>query len=369
MVMPGKWDWEVLTTNDREPWRRLVEGIPHRDVFFTPEYAIPFERLSGEEARLFFFGDEANYIVYPFFLRRINDLPFYQASPLDDKTEYFDTMSPYGYSGPLAYVIEHSCELDLWHSYLSVFHHYCQAMNMVCEFARLNPFVGNQQYLQALTNGVQAGNQITYLDLTQSEEALWRGLNRGNRSNINKARRSGVKVDRGCDNDRIRSFYELYATTMRRNQASRWYYFSPDFFADSFALLDDKLSLFCASYQGRIIAAASFLHDGDVVHYFLGGSDSDFLALRPNNLLMYQAICWAKRQGYCLFNLGGGYRVDDSLARFKAAFSKLTTTFYTYQTIHNPTVYDELCQRYVLYRSNMSQQWESGYFPKYRADG
>ena len=367
--MSDKWDWEVLTTNDREQWRTLVEGIPHRDVFFTPEYAIPFERLSGEEARLFFFGDEANYIVYPFFLRWINDLPFYQASPLDDETEYFDIVSPYGYSGPLACARDQSCQRDLWRGYLAAFHRYCQDMNIVCEFARLNPFVGNQQYLQALTNGVQAINQITYLDLTQSEEALWRGLNRGNRSNINKARRSGVKVDIGCDSDRVQSFYELYVATMHRNQASRWYYLSPDFFADSFALLDDKISLFCASYQERIIAAASFLHDGDVMHYFLGGSDSHYLALRPNNLLMYQAICWAKRQGRRLFNLGGGYGSNDSLARFKAAFSKLTTTFYTYRTIHNPTVYDKLCQRHALYRLNMGQQCESDYFPKYRADG
>ena len=72
-------------------------------------------------------------------------------------------------------------------------------------------------------------------------------------------------------------------------------------------LLDDKISLFCARHKEQIIAAALFLHDGDVVHYFLGGSDSDYLALRPNNLLLYQAICWAKRQGYRLFNLGGGY--------------------------------------------------------------
>jgi hypothetical protein len=370
MHMLDNWKWKILTTGDQEHWRSLIEAIPRRDVFFTPEYLVPFERLSGEAIRLFFFGDEANYIIYPFFVRRINDLPFYQAGPLDDNREYFDTVSPYGYSGPLARVSDQACQQGLWQGYLASFHKYCEDVGIVCEFARLNPFVGNQEYLQELTDGVQIGNQVTYLDLTQSDETLWRGFNRGNRSNINKARRAGVKVDRSKDDDHLRCFHELYVATMQRNRAADWYYFPPDFFADCYALLRGKISLFCASYQGKIIAAALFLHDGDVVHYFLGASDSEYLAVRPNNLLMYEAICWAKRQGYRRFNLGGGYAPDDSLARFKAAFSKLSVTFYTYRMLHIPSIYQELCQRYVDYRLRRGEQCEgTDYFPKYRANG
>jgi serine/alanine adding enzyme len=364
--MSHRWHYEILTTNDRARWRSLMEGIPHRDIFFMPEYVTPFERLSREVARLFFFGDETNCIVYPFFQRRINDLPFYRAFPLDGEPEYFDIVSPYGYSGPLACVRDQSCQRDLWQGYLSAFHHYCQDMNIVCEFARLNPFMGNQQYLQELTSGVQASNQITYLDLTQSEEALWRGFKKGNRYSINKARRSGVTVDKRCDSDSLRRFYELYLATMRRNQASRWYDFSLSFFMDGFTLLDDKISLFCASYEEQIIAASLFLHDGDVVHYFLSGSDGNYLALCPNNLLLYQAICWAKRQGYRLFNLGGGYK--EGLARFKASFSKLSIDFYTYRMVHNARIYDDLCQRYAIYNSNIGQSDENtSFFPRYRA--
>lgn len=370
MFEANKWWHKVLTTDDRERWRSLVEAIAHYDVFFVPEYIIPFERLSGESACLFLFGDERNYIVYPFFLQRIDDLTFYRRLPLDDEREYFDIVSPYGYCGPLAHVSDPCCRRDLWQAYLSNFHRYCEDAGIVCEFARLNPFVDNQEYLQELTDGVRVSNQVTYVDLTQPDEALWQGLNRGNRSNINKARRSGVRVEKSDNDDHLRRFYELYVATMQRNRAADWYYFSPDFFADCFALLRGKISLFCASCQGQIIAAALFLHDGDVVHYFLGASDSKYLAVRPNNLLMYEAICWAKRQGYRRFNLGGGYAPNDSLARFKAAFSKLSTTFYTYRMIHIPSIYQELCQRYVDYRLRRGERCEdTDYFPKYRASG
>ena len=69
--MAHEWQRKVLTTDDQEQWRSLVEAMPHRDIFFTPEYVIPFEGLSGGTVRLFFFGNEANYIVYPFFRRQI----------------------------------------------------------------------------------------------------------------------------------------------------------------------------------------------------------------------------------------------------------------------------------------------------------
>jgi serine/alanine adding enzyme len=364
--MRDTWHYKVLTTSERARWGSLVGATSRRDIFFWPEYIIPFERLLGDAALMFFFGDAADYIIYPVFLRPINDLPFYQAAPVDGKTEFFDIVSPYGYSGPLAHVSDQSCRDHLWAGFLAAFHEFCQANNIVCEFARLNPFLGNHRYLQELTDTVEVSNQITYLDLTQSEEAIWRGFNRGNRSNINKARRSGVEVVRRRDRDALQCFYELYLATMRRNHADRWYDFSLDLFLDHFTLLGDKISLVCAVYQSSIVAAASFLHDGDVVHYFLGGSDSDYLSLRPNNLLMYEAICWAKQEGHKCFNLGGGYR--DSLAHFKAAFSKSTVDFFVYRRIHNPLVYDELCQRHAVYQLETGQpDPKMDYFPRYRA--
>ncbi len=361
MLVLDRWRSEVLTSDDRVEWHALVEAIPHRDVFFTPEYVIPFERLSRDRACLFFFGDEANYILYPFFLRRINDLAFYQVAPLDSDTEYFDVMSPYGYSGPIAHITHPGVERNLWRGYLDAFHHYCVDNNIVCEFARLNPFVGNHAWLQKLTDGIQATGEIIFVDLQGAREDIWRGLNRGNRSSINKARRLGVEIFRGHDKDRLRRFYELYAVTMHRNQASQWYYFSPTFFMDGFELLGDKISLFYAAYQGQMIAAISLLHDGDVVHYFLGGSDSSYSHLRSNNLLMYEAICWAQDRGYRFFNLGGRYGSKESLVQFKAAFSKQTTTFYTYRRVHLPMVYIELVQRYLGY------MLDAEYFPLYRA--
>ncbi len=365
---------EILTTHDRARWRALVAASPGRDAFFLPEYALLFEHLSaGEEtARLFFWGDGDDYIVYPFFVRPVHHLPFVRAAPPGEISPCYDAISPYGYSGPLACIRHSERATDLWRGFLRAFHHYCRETGIVCEFARLHPFNGNHVYLQQLTGGVRAANPIVYVALDQPEAALWRGFNRGNRSNINKARRNGVRIVRDADGAHVEAFYALYRATMRRNHADPWYDFSPRFFAESFALLGDSISLFYAEYRGRIVAAASFLHTGEVVHYFLGGSDSDYLALRPNNLLMYEAIRWAREAGFRFFNLGGGYGSGTSLLRFKAGFSDTTTLFYTYRKVHLPDVYDALCRCAAAAHPGGEEAWAAGagdFFPLYRARG
>ena len=87
---------------------------------------------------------------------------------------------------------------------------------------------------------------------------------------------------------------------------------------------------FNACYKGQTIAAALFLYKNDSVHYFLGTSDIDFLYLRPNNMLFYEAIFSAKQEVYRIFNLGGSHYAGDSLFQFKKSFSNSTADFYTY---------------------------------------
>lgn len=361
------WRQEVLTLADRARWTELVRNIPGHDAFFLPAYVEAFARYSGEEARLFYFGNDYEYIVYPFLVRRVSDLPFCQPLVGQGMPDYFDTVSPYGYSGPLACIPNPQNTQELWQAYLAAFHDFCVDNNIVCEFGRLNPFVGNHIPLEALTDDVRRSGEIIFVDLRQSEEEIWRGFNRGNRSNINKAQRLGVVVEERRDKEAIDEFYRLYRQTMERNNASAWYYFSPEFMYSLFTDLGSHLRLFCAVHEGVIIAAATYLCVGKVCHYFLGGSSRDHFALRPNNLLMKTAIMWAKRNGYVHFNLGGRHSAHDNLGQFKSAFAKTTVTFHTYRVVHMPEAYETLCQQFMTFAKNAGQApSNTDYFPLYR---
>lgn len=367
------WESKVLNTSkDQELWKRLVNNLPVKDVYFTPEYGLVFEATKGEtrktlggEALLFFYGNEQNYIIYPFLRRSISELPFSEFLPSESEG-WFDIISPYGYSGPLAYVTELELEGYLWEKFLEEFHDYCLEAKIVTEFARLHPYIRNDLPLSKLLD-IEKRPKVVYIDLEQEEAAIKRGMSRGNKSSISKARHSGVRILYLNSEKEPGSFHQLYTHTMERNKAKEIYYFSREFFDNLFKLLEGSVKLFEARYQGRLIAAVLLLIKHNLVHYYLGASDTQFLHLRPNNLLFYEAILWAKKQGYKIFDLGGGYEPNDSLFQFKNSFSKTTADFYTYSKVHNQEMYKVLCQARDKYdRLQGRKITESSYFPQYR---
>ena len=274
------------------------------DIFFTPEYARLFEDTA--------FGG----VLESRFIRQIPN------------SQYVDASMPYGYT----------------------------AINEpVCEFARLHPFLEHDcdpRYVR------QVG-EVIYIDLTESE--IWNGYDKGCKSSIKKAQRSGVIISTTQRLEDIEAVHDLYTQTMQRNEAAESYMFSFSFFYTAMNLLRNHIEMFTAEYEGKIIAGALILHYGDFVHYFLGGSDAIYLSLCSNNLILDTAIKWAKEKGYKIFNLGGGLGgSDDKLLSFKRSFSRKTKPFNVYCKINDLNRYNEVCRQ-----SGIDPE-SSGYFPAYR---
>ena len=369
---------KILRTegSDIDEWRTLVSRHPQGDIYFTPEYVMTFQRTTGAtrtqfggEAQLLFYGNEQNYIIYPFLKRGINKLPFAVFLSLESKN-WFDIVSPYGYSGPLAYVSDPSIENCLWEGFMEELHAYCLENNIVAEFARLHPYIMNHLPLNEFANviNLERKSEVIYINLEQDESLIRKSMTKGSKSSATKARRSGVEIRHCSASEEIDTFHKLYITTMEKNKANEAYFFSRDFINDTFQLLGENVKLFSAWYEDRIIAASLFLfYRGNLSHYYLSGSDANFLSLCPNNLLLYEAILYAKGQGYKTFNLGGGYGLNDSLFQFKASFSKTTLSFYTYSRIHNESLYKQLCEARKQYAELAQEEIvQSNYFPAYR---
>jgi hypothetical protein len=75
-----------------------------------------------------------------------------------------------------------------------------------------------------------------------------------------------------------------------------------------------------ASYQGRPIAASMFLHFRPRAIYKFGASDLSFQHLRPNNLVMWEAIRWYAGQGFDSLDFGRTSMANEGLRRFKLGF-------------------------------------------------
>ena len=370
------WQTEVLSTGGRQEgvWKERVDALPASDVFYMPEYLMAYERCPpceatisfGGEAHLFVYGDEDDFVVHPFFKRNLQDLPFYAFVPKNIGSPC-DLTSPYGYAGPVSHVSHSDLQEILWKSFLDEFHTYCAANNIVSEFVRLNPFLRNQEPLSSISKGVTESGTVVCVDLTVGEGDLWRNLQKANRNSIARARRQGIEVSRTRRNADLEEFHEIYNATMERRKAKREYYFPMEFYALLFDALGENANLFVAKHEDKIVSASLFIGHGGLIHYFLSGTRSGTSCPGSNNLLLYEALLWAKKEGYATFNLGGGYKEGDSLFQFKSAFSKTFATFYTYRKVHDEDKYHVLCAARESYdRSIRKTAIESDYFPGYR---
>ena len=362
----------TIDESDRQKWAELIEGCDDSDIFFARSYCLLFNESNnevkkefGSDPQMFFFGNENNYIIYPFFRRKINNLPFVDFLP-SDFSNWVDIISPYGYSGPLAHISEPDISSLLWQEYLHEFHKYCTQEKIIAEFTRLHPFIQNHQYLAATTN-IKLLSTVVYVDLKQDASIIKQKFSRGNKSAISKAIRSEVTIVRSKTVDEIDAFYRLYTGTMKRVNAKVAYFFPREFFLNLFKQFGENAELFYAKHNNKIIAAAIILCNKSIAHYFLGGTDSEFLQLRPNNLLFYEIILWAKKEGYEVFNLGGGYSEERELLRFKSSFAKTTRNFYIYNRIHNEKAYQAVCEARNFHDSaNGISVAGTSYFPAYR---
>jgi len=370
------WHSEVLGTEgaEREAWKNRISSLPASDIFYAAEYLIAFERCPpceartnfGGDARLFVYGDEKDFIVHPFFKRDVQDLPFYATAPENQKPSY-DIASPYGYAGPAACVSHPNLQQTLWRAFLDEFHTFCTEDGIVSEFVRLNPFLRNHEPLSNLGQDLRENGNVVYVDLTLSEEDLWRNLQKANRNAIARAKRQKVEVFRTTKSADVEEFFHLYNETMDRRGAKKMYYFPREFYKVLFDVLGESISLFVAKHEDRTANASLFIGEGGWIHYFLSGTRTQTRCPGSNNLLLYEALLWAKKEGYRTFNLGGGYREADSLFRFKSTFSRTATAFYTYRKVHDEVKYRALCATRESYdRSKGASPVQSDYFPSYR---
>lgn len=141
------------------------------------------------------------------------------------------------------------------------------------------------------------------VDLRPSEKELVGHMNQSTRRNISLAQRNGVEVAQGGMED-LPLFYNLYRETAQRDGfilRSRGYYqhLWRIFLEGSMA------RAFFARWQGQVLAGCLVLHLGRKAWYLLGASSSQMRELRPNQLLQWEAMRWAKSVGAESYDMWG----------------------------------------------------------------
>jgi peptidoglycan pentaglycine glycine transferase (the first glycine) len=151
---------------------------------------------------------------------------------------------------------------------------------------------------------VQFKNTIT-VDLTRSEDEILAAMGQGKRRKVNYGPRHGVTV-RSASVDELPTLYRIYEETGKRNE----------FLTRPFSYYEDEWGLMLraglahaliAEIGGRAVAHVILFHFGRKCWYFYGASvsDNEVRKLMPSDLLQWEAMRWAKSQGYTTYDMWG----------------------------------------------------------------
>jgi hypothetical protein len=288
-------------------------------------------------------------ILYPFILREI-------------EPGLTDITTPYGYGGPFFSGDCVAAAPEFWDQFGA----WARSQGVVSEFIRFSlfqdmllPYPGERE--QKLVNIVR--------NLDVEEEEIWRDFDHKVRKNVSKARRSDVIIEIDETGSRLDEFYRIYVGTMKRREARSGYYFPLEFFESIAAGLAGQFVFFHAVHNGIVVSTELALVSVENIYSFLGGTEESAFDLRPNDLLKYELILWAKGNGKRRFVLGGGYLADDGIFRYKRAFAPSgIIPYYVGRRIFDQTNYDRLVAAHVNAVKKLQPDWNTdpGFFPAYR---
>jgi lipid II:glycine glycyltransferase (peptidoglycan interpeptide bridge formation enzyme) len=149
---------------------------------------------------------------------------------------------------------------------------------------------------------IQFRNTVT-IDLKRSEDQLLAAMSQSTRRKIRIAEREGVIVRPGTLDD-LTMLYHLYRVTSERDgflirpqeyYQREWRY-----------LMEAGLAQpLIAEHDGEAIAHVILFHFGRKCWYFYGASSNEAREKMPNYLLQWEAMRWAKAQGYAIYDMWG----------------------------------------------------------------
>jgi lipid II:glycine glycyltransferase (peptidoglycan interpeptide bridge formation enzyme) len=196
-----------------------------------------------------------------------------------------------------------------------------------------------------------AASATSVVDLRRDEDAIFSGMRKKTRQHIRKGIREGVTIAEG-DEDDLGIVYRLHVATAERKGlvpvyperyfAKLWKAFRPP----------GSARIFLATYQGEPLSALFALAFGNRAYTMAVAWSGRHSDRRPNELLHWSALKWAKRNGYSFWDfssidpraaraiLDGRSLPDDvrgSTTFFKLGFGGDVVLFpRTYELVFNP---------------------------------
>ena len=183
-------------------------------------------------------------------------------------------------------------------------------------------------------------------DISQDKEKLFANLKSKTRYNINLAQKKGVYVKEVSNEKGYTIFEDLYFKTITRQ---RYKGHNRTYHRKIWESLKNKMSHILIAYFEKVPLAAYHIFIFKNRGYYVYGSSSDkYRNYMASNLLMWESLLFAKKNGCDKFDMWGSLSKDYSsnhqwagFTRFKEGYGgSFTEMIGSYDLILNPTIYN-----------------------------
>lgn len=337
-----------IKINDKWNEKLTYFSEKQKDIYFSEEYV----RLAVNNLHkplCVVCEENKNIMLLPFLRSEFND--------------YFDFETPYGYGGPIS-----NCDDKVWNEKaLKTIIQYLADQKYLAGFVRFHPLLNNADLCRNIFTVIDDRKTIA-IDTSVSEEEIWQNqIHSKNRNMIRKAEKNGLLFIRDNEFKYLEDFKHLYNSTMQRLDADDFYFFDDEYYSRFVEIYKGKGFLGCISKDSEIIGAALFMYENDYGHYHLAGSNREYSSLGANNLLLWKVACEMHKEGIKEFHLGGGTDSDEenSLFKFKRAFSPNIKQFSIGKMVFNRDVYDSVCKDWAERNPEKAEKYKH-HLLKYR---
>lgn len=347
--------FRILSLADKDIWNNYLSklSIEQQDIYFTPEYYELYEKNGDGKAQCFVFEKEGDIALYPYLINSVNELGY----ELDK--EYYDIQGAYGYNG----VIASNYTISFRKAFYSQFRQFCDNENIIAEFTRFSPILGNHQFSENFMDVVY-DRETVFLNLEQPYDDIWSTqYTSQNRNKIRKGRRDlYCKITQ--DKRFIDGFRQIYNETMQNIGADDYYYFSDEYF-NNLLFGNNKIINVYDQASDELQASMILMIYGNYAHYHLSGRANDCKNNAVNNFMLDEAIRFAQNKGCKLFHFGGGNSniKKDNLLKFKQNFSKDNGKFFIGKKIYNEKKYNNVI---LQWKDKKNENNENNKLLKYR---
>ena len=328
------------------------------DIYFEPDYGKLYENIENGKSVSWIYKGAEGTISHLFLLRKL---------PMEmDGAGMYDIVTPYGYGGPVIREVKTTKE-DLTAAFEREFRRYCREKQIVSEFVRFHPIIGNGVDFQKVY-GSQCIRKTVGTNLKDYDDPVASEFSRSCRKNIRQAMKKGITFRITERPENVDGFLDIYYATMERNHASDYFYFEKSYFEELLRSFRNNILYVEAVFEEKVIAAGINFTSGKLIHIHLSGAYAEYLFLSPERILQYAATIWGKEKGYEMIHHGGGRSnaKDDGLFTFKKEFGRNTLfDFYEGKRIWDEEAYQKAVR---IREKEHGRKIETEFFPQYRAD-